>query len=326
MSFFSGLKKYFSQPAFSEELSKHNLSLVNNKIAPPYSCELDIVDHCNIVCADCNHASPVIKKRYTNPEETCRDLSLLAKVYEPQVIKILGGEPLLHPDLPGIFSAIRRSGFCSTLYLITNGLLLPKQGEDFWKAIDILEISCYPDSSLTDEQLRDCLDKAKQYDVTLYVYYYEQFRPTFVMKGYEHPDLANRVYQQCYLAHTWGCHIVHEGYFYKCPQSVYVPKALGLPSDHCKADGIKLEDSPDFIHKLFEYLSSDKPLNACSHCLGNYGKERPHTIIKRKDWLPANHVYAESLLDIEKLQQSEKGIPVYDAGKELLADYSTELM
>jgi len=317
MSFTSGLKKHFGRPTFSEQLSKHNLSLLKNKIAPPYSCELDIVDHCNISCADCNHASPVIKKRYTNPEDVYHDLSLLAKVYEPQVLKILGGEPLLHPDLLGIFAAIRKSGFCSTLYLITNGLLLPKQGEDFWQAIDILEISCYPDASLSEEQLQYCLDKTKQYDVALYVYYYEQFRPTFVMKGYKQPGLVKRVYRQCYLAHTWGCHIVHEGYFYKCPQSIYIPKALGLTPDHCKADGIKLENSPNFIYKLFQYLSSDKPLNACSHCLGNYGKERPHTIIKRKNWLQASHVYAESLLDIEKLQKSEMGIPVFDTGKKL---------
>jgi hypothetical protein len=32
-------------------------SIAGGNIAPQYSCEINAVDHCNIACMDCNHAS-----------------------------------------------------------------------------------------------------------------------------------------------------------------------------------------------------------------------------------------------------------------------------
>jgi cyclic pyranopterin phosphate synthase len=316
------LKQLFSPYArFANKLAQYDLRLVDGKIAPPYSCEIDVVDHCNLSCFDCNHASPAVKKRYVSPDQVFHDFHLLAKVYKPQVVKVLGGEPLLHPRLLDVIAAIRQSGICPVIYVITNGLLLPRMTDAFWQAIDILEISCYPDAALSDEQLRACQAKAKQHGVKLLVYYYEKFRPTFVMGGYEQTSLVRQVYRHCHLAHLWGCHVIHEGYFYKCPQSIYIPQLRGAAADKQQVDGIQLKDTPGFIGELFDYLSSQEPLQSCSHCLGNYGKERPHTQTRSKNWLREHELTVEASLDVEKLQQSEAGIIVADTGKKLLAQY-----
>ena len=49
-------------------------------------------------------------------------------------IGIMGGEPLLYPDLLLILSMTRKYFPNTTIQLVTNGLLLMQQTDEFWKA------------------------------------------------------------------------------------------------------------------------------------------------------------------------------------------------
>jgi cyclic pyranopterin phosphate synthase len=274
-----------------------NINIVDGKIEPPYSCELNVVDHCNLTCLDCNHASPAVQKSWVDPEMAFHDFSLLAKVYRSFIIKVLGGEPLLHPDLPAVFDAIRWSGISGRILLVTNGLLLSRMTENFWTHINELEISLYPDSGMTDAMLASAKQQAIKYSVRLRVNFLDQFRATFALAGYQDPSMAKRVYKNCKLAHVWGCHSVHDGYFYKCPQSVYIPQLRHLPIGERNQDGIKIVDTPAFLMDLFRYLTDQEPLQSCQNCLGSDGIVRPHKMVKPKDWLAQHQQPAEALLD-----------------------------
>ncbi|MFF2008332.1 4Fe-4S cluster-binding domain-containing protein [Streptomyces sp. NPDC058195] len=53
-----------------------------------------------------------------------RDLTRLAKSYRSANVKILGGEPLLHPGLTDLIREVRESAVTDKIILATNGLLL----------------------------------------------------------------------------------------------------------------------------------------------------------------------------------------------------------
>jgi len=131
------------------------------------TCEVNIVEHCNLRCRSCTHLSPVLPKHFVDPGALSADLTTLAGSYRVNVLKILGGEPLLHPDLPAVVLAARKSQVAEKLEIWTNGLLLPRMERRVWETVDSVRISLYPGRSLKQHQLDRCIDLAHQHNVPL---------------------------------------------------------------------------------------------------------------------------------------------------------------
>jgi MoaA/NifB/PqqE/SkfB family radical SAM enzyme len=65
----------------------------------PY-VEMHVVDHCNLNCKGCSHFSPIADELFTDIGEFTRDLQQLRRlVSNIEVIRLMGGEPLLHPNI-----------------------------------------------------------------------------------------------------------------------------------------------------------------------------------------------------------------------------------
>ena len=112
------------------------------------SCEINVVDHCNLRCRSCTHLSPVLPKRSIDPDALCRDLTAMATSYYVKVLKLLGGEPLLHPSIVDVIAAARQAQVAERIEVWTNGLLLPRVDPAFWGMVDSIRISLYPGASL----------------------------------------------------------------------------------------------------------------------------------------------------------------------------------
>jgi hypothetical protein len=97
---------------------------------------LNILDHCNLGCAGCDHFAPLAERRCVSVEDIARDLARIAEILRGDVasIGVMGGEPLLHPRLEEILARTRRFLPETDIMLVTNGILLPKMGESFWRA------------------------------------------------------------------------------------------------------------------------------------------------------------------------------------------------
>lgn len=306
-----GRSKSVSQPQKGKPgVPNPGIHIVDGKIVPLYGFEVNVVDHCNLTCVDCNHASPFTPKWFADPDQVFRDLSMLAKVTRPKNIKLLGGEPLLHRDFLGVLEAVRKSGICERILLVTNGILLPRQPEAFWEAISELEISVYPGSNINEELLDYCRQKASEHAVNLQIYHFDEFRRTFSIPGCQDQALVERIYRSCKITKVWGCNVIQAGYLFKCPQGLYIPRMLGWQAQDLTRDGIRIEESPGFISDLYDYLLSPTPLESCRHCLDSVGKRRPHTMVGRKEWLAYQQEPYENLVDYEELQRSEREIGI----------------
>jgi len=111
--------------------------------------EYHLVEHCNLDCTGCGHFSPFAEEQFADPESFDKDLAQLARLFgNIGKIRLMGGEPLLHPD-PGAFVRIARQHFpASDLRVVTNGILLKKIGSSFWEACReagaTIDLSLYP--------------------------------------------------------------------------------------------------------------------------------------------------------------------------------------
>ena len=96
--------------------------------------ETHVVDHCNLNCKGCSHFCNLAEEKFIDVESIRKDFVQLSKVYKNiKVIRLMGGEPLLHPEINEIMKSVRASFPYSQIKLATNGLLLPKMKEHFWK-------------------------------------------------------------------------------------------------------------------------------------------------------------------------------------------------
>lgn len=97
---------------------------------------VNILDHCNLRCKGCDHFACIADEYFVSPQIIHNDLDRLAEIFHGDYIMkiaIMGGEPLLHPNLLDIIKDVRSHFPHTMIRLTTNGLLLLKQSQEFWK-------------------------------------------------------------------------------------------------------------------------------------------------------------------------------------------------
>lgn len=291
-------------------------------------CEINVAEHCNLACKSCSHQSPLMRKRFADAGRVYDDLKALAPVYHVRRVSLLGGEPLLHPDLPSIIDAARRSGVGDCIGLVTNGVLLPRMPEECWAALDEVRVSVYPGFELEPEEQAACRALARKHDVRLDFHAVDTFFEAYAARGTQDRRLVQRIYDTCTIAHEWRCHLVTDGHFYKCPHAYFLAKTLARPEAH--GDGLPISTDASFQKRLLEYLRSPTPLRACTHCLGTAGKRFTHRQEGRRSWAELQEDSSESLIDASRLAEARRytgvqaGVRALLSPRRLLANLRTD--
>ncbi|HEX3865237.1 MAG TPA: hypothetical protein VHV78_00740, partial [Gemmatimonadaceae bacterium] len=131
------------------------------------SLEAHVVDHCNLTCAECCSLSPLLPRWTVTPAAFTRDLSYAVPLLQPRVFKLVGGEPLMHPDIVELARIARHMQVAPVISLTTNGFLLSRMPDDFWRSIDALTISLYPAPRLSDDAVNTIDRQAARFSVKL---------------------------------------------------------------------------------------------------------------------------------------------------------------
>ena len=90
----------------------------------PY-IEIHLVDHCNLKCKGCSHFSGLAPEIYKNYDEFQTEMQILANCAQVHTIRLMGGEPLLHPHVIDFCTTTRKLFPTSEIVLVSNGILLP---------------------------------------------------------------------------------------------------------------------------------------------------------------------------------------------------------
>ena len=95
------------------------------------SLTIAITAYCNLRCTGCRYGRDFMPNAQL-PWELARDLLTDAKQAGVEYVRLYGGEPLLHPDLPKMVAHCVKIGL--RVYVTTNGILLREKVDELYAA------------------------------------------------------------------------------------------------------------------------------------------------------------------------------------------------
>ena len=245
------------------------------------SLEHPLVAHCNLRCANCDHRSPALAPSFSDVAQFERDLSKLRQVLRVKTLKLLGGEPLMHPNLSEFLKLAKLSGIADRIQIWTNGLLLHRLKPGDLDGCDDLIISVYP--GIKPRWNRDSvrtLSSESTFDVQVQTF--DRFLKIEVDAGRSDSEIS-ATFLACKNSHEWSCHSFLDGFYYKCSRAQPLASKL---SDPILTDGLDIhssDTSADLERRLEAYISCRNPLKACSICLGTSGAFEFHRQEPRRE-------------------------------------------
>jgi MoaA/NifB/PqqE/SkfB family radical SAM enzyme len=226
-------------------------------------------DHCNLNCKGCDNFSPIADEKYLDIETFDRDCARIAELTGGQIsgMAILGGEPLLHPQFTELIDVIRKYFTSGEIKIITNGLLLLKEPEEFWhncrKNKTRITITKYP-VKLDDAAIGQAAEK---YGVNVEWYGDTGIRKKtmwcipFDLDGVQ--KIRNN-FKLCYKPNT--CTMLEDGKIYICPTVAYINyfnRHFNQNLQVSNGDYIDIYQIKS-VNEIFDFLS--KPIPFCRYC------------------------------------------------------------
>jgi hypothetical protein len=247
--------------------------------------EVRVTEHCNLNCAYCLALSPVAQKKEMDSAVFIRDFQRLKELTGGKIgaIKILGGEPLLHPDLIYLCKTLRGLFYKTEIYIATNGVLLAKQSDEFWqtcKAYNIgISISHYPVNIHYDE----IQNRARQFGIDMppVVQPNAETMPwlkwPFDLQG---KNDAAQMFNKCDNANT--CVHLNEGKIYTCsvlPGLSHFNSYFNYNLQLTDKDYIDIYKARS-IEEILDFTSNPPPF--CAYCDVNRRSLVPWKITKKE--------------------------------------------
>jgi len=258
----------------------------NKKLSRRFLFEVQLADHCNLNCASCSHFSPIADEKFIDVSKYEKDCEKFAELAKNNVHKIhlLGGEPLLHPNISDIIKITRKYFTKCKIKIATNGILLDQMNEDFWKTCNanniIISINYYPIKINT----KKITELSSQYHVKV-----ESFRRTwdFTFRK-DIVDIngthnSNDSFKKCLPV----CHQLYEGKLYMCrvPAYIkYVNKYFSKDFSVSEGDYLDIYKIKN-VNEIITYIRN--PIPFCRYCNMNDGSIFEWCISKKEssEWL-----------------------------------------
>ena len=146
--------------------------LDDGRVNFPY-LEIDIVLGCNLRCIYCTHLSPY-RKGYIPTEKIVYWFETWSEKIHPTEIKILGGEPFLHPELATVIFQAREIWKDQKIGLATNGLLIQKAPQNVFDALKeakvVVHISDHSDADLPYDEIVAGTARLEENNIRYYIW------------------------------------------------------------------------------------------------------------------------------------------------------------
>lgn len=231
--------------------------------------EINAAMHCNLNCKGCNHASAILPEENVDLDTVRRDLARVGRVVFADVVRVLGGEPTLHPRIDDLLQVVARARVGRKVCVVTNGTRLHLMTDRFWSLADRVDISRYPGVRIrTPERWAH---KTRTVTVT-------SFAESFSTVENTDPDLLARVWDTCTIKNF--CFALSDGHLFNCARAAFIPRVLGWPKH---TDGLPL--STLSRRAMRRALSRPAFMKSCAHCTGSIGRAFAHQQVPDARWL-----------------------------------------
>lgn len=228
----------------------------------PY-LEYHIVDHCNLNCKACEHYSPLVKeKKFTDYSQLKKDLlQLHSFISDIGIIRIMGGEPLLHKELKKFILLTRELYPNAILYVVTNALFVKQMDDELFYLMKLanchFSISWYPPLKDQIETIKEFLE---QKGVS---YWISPLMKKFTMKqNLTGTSSQTEQFFHCLQAH---CHNLYEGKIAACFLPFMTPYFNQTFQTEIPCDGaLDLYQSNLTLSQIKQTLLT--PMQRCKYC------------------------------------------------------------
>jgi hypothetical protein len=244
---------------YEKELTRHLKASMSKDLQ---YLEVHLVDHCNLNCSGCGHYSPLAAPAYTDLGQYETDIQRLGQLFRNiAMIRLMGGEPLLHPN-PASFLAVTRNYFPrADLRFVTNGVLLAKAPAAFWTACrdtkTAIDLTLYPPFKERAGEWQSICDRER---VICRVHEVQTFYKHMNLRG---DSNRRRAFLNC--RNQFYSPFLQNGRLYTCPKAAlvhYFNKEFGveIPAD----SGVNIHSPNTSARKIVSYI--DKPIETCQWC------------------------------------------------------------
>lgn len=223
--------------------------------------ELHISDKCNLNCRGCTHFSPLYDEIGAVFEEKLDDIKKIKRLFDEVFrIDILGGEPLLNPELSRYVIELRKELPRTFIQIYSNGLLIPKMSDCDLRIIKENNIGVSISEYAPTHKMIDCIKETlERYEINYRIADFD-FKQKFNL-----PISTNAKSQHPKLCISNGCITVDKGRISRCPTLMYVSKFNEYFGENLPTDGIYNLDEYETGENLMKDMEKEIPL--CKHCI-----------------------------------------------------------
>ncbi|GHU43511.1 hypothetical protein FACS1894190_14100 [Spirochaetia bacterium] len=271
------VKDFFRLFVSTSVLNKRRIALLKERSADHLSrrtqlrFDIHVSEHCNLNCKGCLHFSTLAEKKFYDIAIFERDCQRISELTNGVLcdLNLLGGEPLLNPNLCDFFPIAKKYFPKTQVVVVTNGILLTKQPDLFWEKckqynieialsvypvkIDFLAIKNICNENQIKLSLRGHAIGKKNWN-----------KQPLDLKGEQEIE---KTYQICELAN--GCIQLVNGKLYQCEISAYIKDFNKFFNQNLE---IKEKDYIDIykvtsLDEILDFLC--KPIPFCRYCKTN---------------------------------------------------------
>ncbi len=228
--------------------------------------ETNVVDFCNLNCKGCSHFSNIFPHGTSVGYESFeKDIRYLSQKMFIGHFDLLGGEAFLSEDLAQYIGCLRRYMPKTTITIVSNGTLIPRQSPKLLSYISenrvLVSITEYPPTSKLRGEIINTLEQfGIMYEFRKMV---ETFGKNIDLTGESDPDIAQTECRES------RCHFLRNGKIYKCPFSAlggHFFEKYDIPLHF--EEGVDIYDESIDLKQALSSLDAE-PIELCRYC----GKE-----------------------------------------------------
>lgn len=253
------------------------------------SFQVHLTDLCNLNCKGCGHFSNIAKQaNFIDLKKYRMDLERMKELFwGVERIYLLGGEPLLYPDVEEAMVITREIFPDAQIRITTNGLLLPTMPDSFFDMVKAtkshIEISMYPETHKRWEQIFEVLQKHGLIKTTI-IWERVEFTKKLLKEKSGNPAEA---FENCHSRKN-ACYLLREGKLAKCPMMLLIDifdQEYNVKRE-CKRDYIDLHHDNVDGWQALEQLNTVSEM--CNYCAKNSQvfewNVRAHADASEEDW------------------------------------------